>query len=291
MFVLHRFLLLSMLVGMPAHATDLPVEGGPGGGDFRSDCSGDFVAGFFLRSGSWVDAIGLKCASLDPATGKFSRPAWNKPYYGGNGGGPQESVCPDDSYVSGIKFGYTGTGTDIHYVDYVEFVCTPVQGGLPHPGICLQTENGCWDINPDKPGSGPFNRPPFEQSCPEGEAAIGIRGRYGSYVDALGLICGPKPEFPTTQSTQPKPVRHLGKARIVTALDDVDIYDGPGGQFQVIGTMTAGQKAVFLQYNQDGWCKLDHLEALGGGPGVSGWVASDHLSYLLGGQEIKGCSP
>jgi uncharacterized protein YkwD len=33
--------------------------------------------------------------------------------------------------------------------------------------------------------------PTINQKCLDGEAATGIQGRYGLYVDALGLICGP----------------------------------------------------------------------------------------------------
>jgi hypothetical protein len=94
-----RALLIALLTSLvpaisPASATDNPIEGGPGGGYFRSDCSGQYAAGFYFRSGSFVDGIGLKCAEFDAASGTF-RKAWNKAYHGGNGVGfGVEAICP-----------------------------------------------------------------------------------------------------------------------------------------------------------------------------------------------------
>jgi hypothetical protein len=58
-----------------------------------------------------------------------------------------------------------------------------------------------------------------------------------------------------------------------TALADVDIYDGPGGQFNVVGVMTKGAQARPLDHHPDGWCKLENVWQ-----GGDGWVADDHLS-------------
>jgi hypothetical protein len=61
------------------------------------------------------------------------------------------------------------------------------------------------------------------------------------------------------------------------ARDDVDVYDGPGGQHQVIGMMPKGRSAPARDY-VDGWCLLDGV-ADGGG---QGWVAVDHLVGCTG---------
>jgi uncharacterized protein YraI len=56
-----------------------------------------------------------------------------------------------------------------------------------------------------------------------------------------------------------------------TPRNDVDVYNGPGGQYKVIGMMKAGQTATVYQRHRDGWYEL-------GLPGVRGWVAEDHLT-------------
>ena len=45
-----------------------------------------FLSEYYVRSGAWIDAIGLKCATFNRAQGKFEHPPYNRPYHGGNGG-------------------------------------------------------------------------------------------------------------------------------------------------------------------------------------------------------------
>src|SRR5215213_4603381 len=109
------------LVPAAAQTVDGAAWGGSGGSAFRSDCSGDYVVGVYLRSGAWIDSIGLKCAAFDATQGKFKLPAWNKAYHGGAGGSPQELMCPGtDYYVSAIKVGFTRDGGAPKYADYVQ---------------------------------------------------------------------------------------------------------------------------------------------------------------------------
>src|SRR5262249_49982369 len=54
--------------------------------------------------------------------------------------------------------------------------------------ICLNTGNGCPDAHPARP-----SLKAVTQRCPDHEAGTGVHGRSGSFVDAIGLICGPKP--------------------------------------------------------------------------------------------------
>jgi len=170
-------------------ASDLAVRGGPGGGQFRSDCSRDHVVGIYVKSGAWIDAIGLKCASFNSASGAFKQPPWNKAFHGGNGGAIQESVCPANSVVTGIRFGFTRDGTKPKYLDFVSLTCSKVgQGGSTTSVGCLATGEGCWSRHPSSAAI-----LSYYEACEGEEVAIGIHGRSGAYVDALGLICGPKP--------------------------------------------------------------------------------------------------
>ncbi|MCP5265174.1 MAG: hypothetical protein H6934_03650 [Burkholderiaceae bacterium] len=263
--------------GTPVHATDIPIQGGPGGGYFRSLCSGDYVVGLYLRSGAWVDAVGLKCGSFIPSEGRFRQPPWNKPYHGGGGGSPQVGICPGERYLSAIRVDFTREGAKAKFLDFIEMTCSAVTVGDTMT-LCLQTGNGCWHHHPNPP-PGPmasFMTNWGTQRCPPGQAAIGIHGRAGKFVDAIGLICGPRPvktQAPAATAPKSKP-RPLGKVLFTTAAkNDVDVYDGPGGRFHVIGMMRKGVRATILQFHQDGWCKLRAVAA-----GRDGWVARDHLT-------------
>jgi hypothetical protein len=256
-----------------AGATELPVQGGPGGGDFRSECARDpatgkqdFVAGIYARSGLWIDAIGIQCGS-QLRSGNLQTPPYNKPYHGGNGGGlDNRGTCPSTHFVSGIMFNLTVRGT--RFVKFVQVACSPIGTG--------SLVNLCIDNGTDSPCAAvdyffaPRQIVPAKvQNCPVGEAAIGIRGRAGQFVDALGLICGPKPST--------RPVRRLGRLRFVTAVDDVDMYEGPG--VAKIGDATVflrqGTRAQSLRRDPGGgWCLLKGVAP----GGRDAYVAEDHLT-------------
>lgn len=67
--------------------------------------------------------------------------------------------------------------------------------------------------------------------------------------------------------------KKLSSHGFATAKNDVDIYNGPGGNFRVVGMMRRGATAPVIEHHPDGWCKLQGV--LSGG---DGWVADDHLS-------------
>ena len=70
--------------------------------------------------------------------------------------------------------------------------------------------------------------------------------------------------------TKPAPAASAPQ-QTATAKHDVDVYNGPGGQYKIIGIMRTGQTASVYQRHQDGWYEL----AL---PGARGLVAQDHLT-------------
>ena len=190
-----------------AQARDIPLAGGPGGGSFRSDCRGGFLAGFNFRAGAFVDAIAPKCASFIDAQQQFG-PRSALMLKGGTGGGPASRECDRTSYVVGIKFGFTRDGDAPKYVDYVELICKPIATGQ-ETRVCLDTGNGCPDAHPERPSLRAAT-----QRCSDGEAATGIHGRSGVYVDALGLICGPKPAAMQSPGTGSRIVREIHKCKI-----------------------------------------------------------------------------
>jgi hypothetical protein len=169
----------SVLMASPAQSTVLPPAGGPGGGNFVLECRGQYLVGVSVRTGGWVDAIAPLCASFLPAEDKFGK--WKRgTRKGGFGGSPllKDAACPPDRYISSVTIGLR---PDSKFLDYVLLFCSPVKNRSAVTKVCAASGR-CGDI------------PSHDQSCPAGEAATGIHGRYGAYVDSLGLICGPKPD-------------------------------------------------------------------------------------------------
>ena len=186
----------------------MPIQGGPGGSYFRSECSAaKYVIGIEIRHGSWVDAIRLICAGYTSAS--RIPPDVELPFQGQQGGTltNAKAICPSDSFVTGIKFGTTRDGDDPRYVDYVELTCSSISvWGIPPLAVfgqmgtfvCLPTGEGCWNQHPTASSLHPFG-----QSCDLGDAATGIHGRSGIYVDALGLICGASPPLVAATAQAP----------------------------------------------------------------------------------------
>src|SRR5262245_3408118 len=267
-----------------SQATDIPVRGGPGGGYFRTDCSGDYAVGVYLRTGAWVDAIGLKCAKYDHQ-GRFIEPAWSKPSFGGTGGGLQEQTCPTNMYISAVAAGFTRRDTQPEYADYIELTCTDIAGRAPPKKLCLHTGELCWQDHPNIPASvrryliasaqvGLLSKMVF--SCPPNEALIGLHGRSGKYLDAIGAICGERPKL----------AKRLGKARTppppvqgtplpdVTPKSDGTLLDAPGGK--QVGRLLKSRRYGLIEY-RDGWCHVQNWDRQPEEP-LSGWVAQSYVT-------------
>ena len=172
------------------------VHGGPGGGPFQVSCPVNaFATGVVVHAGAWIVAIGMTCAVFNPATKRLDPPVGGTPFQGGGGGQEKRAYCGSDHYLSKLKYGFTRDENRPKYLDYVELTCTPVQGGSDKT-MCLDTgKEGCWDRHPSP---GPYNGfgLAFESHCRPDEAADGLYGRSGAYVDALALHCSNKPEVP-----------------------------------------------------------------------------------------------
>src|SRR5262245_53708134 len=90
---------------------DLPMEGGSGGGPFRAECpAGQYLLGVSVGSGAWIERIAPLCAPFLPE-GVFGTRA-PLSFHGGPGGGPQQTFCLNNWFVSGIMFGFTREGND-----------------------------------------------------------------------------------------------------------------------------------------------------------------------------------
>lgn len=160
-----------------AWSCDGPIapEGGSGGSFFGDACpNGQYLVGTNAHTGNVVDQISITCAPVNPdgSTGAQS----HGPNRGGPGGSTpnRPTTCADHEIISGMGL-LTGEVPPHTVIRLIIFNCISTTGTARHN----------LDI-----GDAPFF-PTIQQSCADGEAATGIQGRSGTYVDALGLICGP----------------------------------------------------------------------------------------------------
>ncbi len=190
-------LTLSFLAGLPAipaHSRDYELQGGPGGSPFVDRCPApSYLVGFRFLSGDWIDAIQPLCATFDPRAGQFglfgeaSVPDSGLGFHGGSTGGMSTMSCPKDAYLRRLQFGQSNEG----YVDFVQFGCVPITGSGGDV-FCRRGALGCYverRSETDQIYEAAY------QLCETGEAAVGIRGRAGSYLDALGLMCDAAPDL------------------------------------------------------------------------------------------------
>jgi hypothetical protein len=192
-------LLLALVASTgPASADSyLEVLGGPGGGPFNARCpDGALLAGFELRVADDVDAIRPLCVTARGGTlvrATASGPAW----HGGTGGGFKTVLCPAHlPIVTGLSVAAEGVDTII--VNSISMECglaaaTQPEGrrtnkaGFSAPAYMpTQTRYGFGFGSEGRWATGARG----EQFCPAGQVAVGIHGRSGIWLDAMGLICG-----------------------------------------------------------------------------------------------------
>lgn len=158
-----------------AQEIELPIEGGAGGVPFRVTCPpGDYLMGFEGRVGGWVDSMYIHCLK-----GPHWRDGYNQGQLMGNGlgGRPIYGGCPYSYAIRNIIFNaveYENT----HVLNHIRGECKNIWG--------VQTRD--FEFGPR---DGPHNH--ANQTCPPGTLAVGLRGRQGLYIDAIGLICRAAP--------------------------------------------------------------------------------------------------
>ncbi len=169
----------------------LPI-GGPGGGQFTARCPlGEFLIGFEIRKGDFVDAVRPLCASAHGPrdVGASVRGDW----HGGTGGRPMNLTCPrGEPVVNGMLMSFEDVNDNIVYD--LGLVCGPTAGRQVKPG-----GNFVSDAEMLLGGL---------QHCPFGQAAVGLHGRSGLLLDAIGLICDAPP---TAEASTGKSIAKVDK--------------------------------------------------------------------------------
>lgn len=170
----------------------LPPMGGSGGGGFTARCEqGEVLNGFELRAGDDVDAIRPICViAYGSDLVGLRRP--HVQFFGGPGGAFAQVVCPDKTpIVAGLKIGSEGVHTET--VNSLHLFCgraATSQKLSSYPTVLFDAP---WkrqhDLGPLR-GSDPVLQHWDTEQCPVGLAAVGVNGRFGKWLDAVGLVCG-----------------------------------------------------------------------------------------------------
>ena len=228
--------LLFFVVSAHAQTAILSPIGGRGGSQFIARCTGNnLLTGFELRAGDDIDAIrplcvaaygprdttaapltkgsGLVTITKSPLGEKFDSVKLESGWYGGTGGGLANVICPVDTPIV-IAMYVRAEGVKTVTVNNIHLFCglaAATQEPSEFPSAVFdapraESKSGLFADDPVVEGDG-------TQHCPAGLVGLGINGRSGVWVDAVGLICGepklsPKPPGPVVlgrvQSTTPK---------------------------------------------------------------------------------------
>ncbi len=167
---------VSILTAAPALA-DVAYEtaqsGGTGGQEFDSECTHGFAKGLALRAATYIDQVGLRC--VDPRSGRVES---LNAKFGGSGGNAYTTTCKTGFVAKGLR------GRSARLVDRLQLTCVE--------------EADVASLNNDVSGETlDFNYPEFGGTggqyfsvrCGGGDAAVGIHGASGTYVDRIGLWC------------------------------------------------------------------------------------------------------
>lgn len=200
--------LMTVLSVAPAAAQGdqlLPVTGGGGGNPFQARCPADqHLLGFNLRAGHDLDAIQPVCGVPQSATNVPPTTALQS--FGGGGGQPARIMCPANSpVVLGLDVFAEGIGLVVNSVSLYCGAVVAQQARPNNPGAIFSA--------PKQPMTHPDRVRAHLTYCPPGLLGVGVHGRSGAMVDALGLICGP----PQTGFTETA-ARTLNKRKLPEAV-------------------------------------------------------------------------
>lgn len=165
------------------------VQGGKGGGGYRVVCPPHtFMVGLRGRAGVVIDTVQLLCAGFQELPPPPFRKDWKRDpnaFPVGNfigtspGGGGLERVCTGDRFVRGIVFN-TAFFQNKHLVAFIQMTCDHGRfAGFDELNFGFNFPRGSIQ----------------RQFCPGGMWAVGLKGRFGDFVDATALLCAKMPPF------------------------------------------------------------------------------------------------
>jgi hypothetical protein len=118
---------------------------------------------------------------------------------------PDEKSCPPGSIIRG---GMPGKHPDNNFARFIDVGCYRTTSNYSPKGTGTGSGFRLGSDRPAFPGESVFGD--IYNYCPGGEAVIGIQGRSGLFVDAIGLICGAFTEAnPSPPEPRPEACRAL----------------------------------------------------------------------------------
>mgnify|MGYP002336229934 CR=1 FL=1 len=146
--------------------------------------------------GAWVDRIAPVCAPWLPDQRRFGESRAGNSAGDSKGGRKESGACPRGYAVQSMH-GYMTIGDRENgyrgFIATINATCATVEP----PVVFSNFPIGNPSIDRVSPESGKLMRHSFSAACPSGELAVGLHGRSGLFVDALGLICAPAPKSKT----------------------------------------------------------------------------------------------
>ena len=200
----------------------LPPIGGDGGGQFIARCpQGQFLAGLELRTGNDVDAIRVICVTAYGPADVGPLVAGGESFGGnGEGLGTVQLLCPRDGpIVTAMYVRYEGA--DTHIVNNIHLFCGAAAINQKQTEFPAAVFDGP-KASPGQPNLFKVHNPLSGEGttrCPSGLLAVGINGRSGIWLDAVGLICGapkltPRAVPPPEAAPKPPLVRAIGRVTV-----------------------------------------------------------------------------
>jgi hypothetical protein len=181
--VLSALLSAALVAAMPDRGSVdefLPLIGTSGGTSFSRHCpDGKVLTGIRVRTGAVIDGIGILCSGMGTG-GWLGEPTFSGTMAGGNGGTVKDLKCPTMGFRLGAVAGQRGGSLGVG-IDRLTLICRQwlsdarALGGGETKEITAKCCTGG-----DQP----------RECGTAGWPAVGIRGRHGSIVDAVGLVCG-----------------------------------------------------------------------------------------------------
>jgi Alpha-L-arabinofuranosidase B (ABFB) domain len=172
---------------------DSSVSGGRGGRYFEYSCGpGTMLVGLHGSAGVLVDAVQAVCAGVD-AAGVVSAGNPQGPVFGGPRPFDKVADCPPQQAIRNIAISESESDPLVGSIKITcQEVARPDEGGqtdlvLAGTGHLRGYEGPNFFMSSHDYGSWGFSQ------CTGKNYAVGIRGRSSNWLNAIGLICAPKP--------------------------------------------------------------------------------------------------
>lgn len=176
--------------------TPLPPIGGSGGGPFSERCAaGRILHGLELTVGDTVDSARPVCASI-VSGGQATNDAAEGTRHGGDNR-VLRIACPIGlPAVLSTQVRYGGAGDHALTIYAITLFCGRANNSAQTPSREPGAEfNGLEPRGSNRVFHAVFVTVSAQgQFCPKGQVAVGVNGRSGALLDAIGLVCGDAPK-------------------------------------------------------------------------------------------------